>query len=79
MSEFSSVSTIEDFLTLDESDVLIGYMDGIDGCPPPGSGCSRSYCHGWRNGMVDAGLSDPDDAQIALAADMKAIRPLALN
>ena len=68
MPEFPPVSTIEDFRTLDEAEVLLGYMDGFDGGPSPGSDRSRSYCHGWRNGMVDSGRCSPDDAQHALAA-----------
>ena len=66
--EFPPVSTIEDFRTLDEADVLLGYMDGFDGAAAPGSDRSRSYWHGWRNGMVDSGRCSPDDAQHALAA-----------
>ena len=68
MPEFLPVRTTEDFHTLDRADVLLGYMDGFDGGPAPGSDRSRSYCHGWRNGMVDSGRCDPDDAQHALAA-----------
>ena len=66
--EFLPVRTIEDFHTLDEAEVLLGYMDGFDGGAAPGSDRSRSYCHGWRNGMVDSGRCSPDDAQHALAA-----------
>ncbi len=68
MPEFPPVSTIADFLTLDEAEVLIGYMDGFDGGAAPGSNRSRSYCHGWRNGMADSGRCSPDDAQNSLAA-----------
>ena len=67
MSEFKSVATIADFRTLDESEVLLGYLEGFDGGPRPGSDCSRSFCHGWRNGMADAGHAEADSAQLALA------------
>ncbi len=68
MPEFPPVRTIAEFRTLDEADVLLGYMDGFDGGAPPGSDRSRSYWHGWRNGMADGGRCGPDDAQRALAA-----------
>jgi len=67
VSEFKSVATIADFRTLDESEVLLGYLEGFDGSPRPGSDCSRSFCHGWRNGMADAGHAEPDSAQMALS------------
>ena len=67
MPEFRPVTTIGDHRTLDESDLLLGYMDGFDGTPPPGSGHSRAYAHGWRNGMVDAGWMEPDEDYETLA------------
>jgi hypothetical protein len=74
-SEFKSAATVADFRTLDEADMLLGYMDGFDGLPPPGSGSSRSFFHGWRNGMVDAGHLDPNSAQLALAEEFSAMAP----
>ena len=73
VSEFVPVMTIRDFKTLDESDVLIGYMDGVEGIPHPGSGHSRSYWHGWRNGMVDSGRSNLDDVHRTLASSFQAL------
>jgi hypothetical protein len=71
MSEFGPVARISDRRTLDESEVLLGYMAGFDGSPCPGSSCSRSFLHGWRNGMVDGGHAEPDAAQRALAAEYR--------
>lgn len=63
-----AVRTIEDFRTLDEAEILIGYMDGMAGLSTV-HGMTRSYWHGWRNGVVDAGLVEPDEAQLELEAD----------
>jgi ribosome modulation factor len=40
---------------LDEEECLAGYRAGLNGEPEPGSDKSRSFLHGWRNGMVDKG------------------------
>jgi hypothetical protein len=74
MSEFIPVRTIADFRTLDESDVMEGYLDGFHDGPAPGSDRSRAYWHGWRNGRVDAGLAEPDSAQLALDQAFEAVR-----
>ena len=67
MAEFSPVQTVDDFRTLDDGEVLEGYLDGFHGEAAPDSSRSRSYWHGWRNGMVDSARSLPDQAQLALA------------
>ena len=54
MAEFSPVETIPDFYTLDDGDVLEGYLDGFHGEPPPDSTRSRGYWHGWQNGMIES-------------------------
>ncbi len=79
MSEFKSVASVADFRTLDESDMLLGYMDGFDGLPCPGSGRSRSFFHGWRNGMADAGHMERDGAQQALAEEFRDMVPHTLH
>lgn len=79
MSEFTSVATIADFRTLDESEMLLGYMDGFDGLPCPASARSRSFFHGWRNGMADAGHIEADDAQHALAEEFRHMTPCTLH
>jgi len=65
---FEAVRDVADFRTLDESDILIGYMDGIAGLVGA-KDMTRSYWHGWRNGVVDAGFLEPDEAQLELDAD----------
>ena len=68
MAEFAPISTILEFRLLDDGEILEGYLDGFHDAPDPTSGFSRSYWHGWRNGRVDAGLAEPDAAQLALDA-----------
>ena len=79
MQNYPHVRTIEDFHTLDESDVLIGYMDGFAGGPAPVANHSRSYCHGWRNGMVDGCQLQPDADQVALTHAFEELVPFAPN
>ncbi len=66
MAEFQPVRTVDDFRTLDDGEMLEGYLDGFDGQAPPDSTRSRSYWHGWRNGMVDSARCPPDQAYLAL-------------
>ncbi|MCQ8242278.1 hypothetical protein [Rhizosaccharibacter radicis] len=71
MPEFTPVETVADFHTLDEADLLEGYLDGFHGSPAPGSDRSRGYWHGWREGRVAAGLAEagPDQLRLARAFD----------
>lgn len=73
MAEFKPVTTIDDFVTLDQGEVLEGYLDGFHGGPSPGSDRSRGYWHGWRNGQVESGRSRPDAAQLALNTAFEAV------
>ena len=72
MAEFSPVQTVDDFRTLDEGEVLEGYLDGFHGGAAPDSSRSRCYWHGWRTGRVDSARSLPDQAQRALAEAFRA-------
>ena len=67
MAEFAPIDTVEVFRTLDDGEILEGYMDGFDGTAAPDSTRSRSYWHGWRNGMIESGRAPPDVAYDALA------------
>jgi hypothetical protein len=73
MPEFAPVETIADFRQLDDGETLEGYFDGFHGSAEPGSDRSRSFWHGWRNGRVDAGLTEPDNAQQALEQEFRLI------
>ncbi|HEX2943579.1 MAG TPA: hypothetical protein VHO91_21165 [Rhodopila sp.] len=59
------VRTIADFKSLDEGEILEGYLDGFSGLTPHPP-FSRSYLHGWRNGMIESERCPPDDAYLAL-------------
>ncbi len=85
MPEFAPVTSVAAFAALDEADVLLGYMDGFEGLNAPGSGHSRGYAHGWRNGMIDAGRMQSGAADRVLAeafrqlgSTPKALHPLNL-
>lgn len=69
MSEFIPVSTIADLDTLDEHEMVDGYLDGLADAPEPGNNRSRSYWHGWRNGMRDRGKLGHDSASHQLASE----------
>jgi hypothetical protein len=68
VSEFRKVSTTADLANLDGDEILAGYLAGYKGEPEPGSDKSRSFWHGWRNGMADAGRVKIDAEQRALVA-----------
>lgn len=63
MSEFLPVATLADMDQLDSDDVVAGYRYGLRGGDEPGSDKSRSFWHGWRNGMVDSNRMESDLAQ----------------
>lgn len=67
MADRVPVMTLEDLATLDDAEVLEGYLDGYHGEPEPGDNRSRSYWHGWRNGAVDGKRRQIDQAQQELA------------
>lgn len=62
------VSTTAALQTLNSDEIYEGYLDGFDGelC---GDNRSRSYWHGWRNGMIDKGLLKPDWASMMLVKE----------
>jgi hypothetical protein len=66
MVAFEPVSTIADLETLDEDEILEGYQDGMNNFPC-GDNRSRSYWHGWRNGMADFRHIPSDESMWRLA------------
>lgn len=73
MQIFQPVETLVDFHSLDEGDVLCGYMDGLQGLPCELRQVSRAYWHGWRNGVVDGGFVEMDEAQLKLEAAFQSL------
>lgn len=75
MPERIPVSTLEDLSTLDDDEILEGYRDGLANEPEPGGNRSRSYWHGWRNGMADKKRIPFDRAMESLAREYVAAQP----
>ena len=70
MSEYQPLSSVRELDVLDDDDCVAGYLAGLDGAPEPGSDKSKSYWHGWRNGMMDTGRLPHDEAARNLAAEV---------
>jgi len=69
MSEYRPLSSVRELDTLDGQDCMAGYFAGLDGASEPGSDKSKSYWHGWRNGMMDKGRLPIDWPATNLAAE----------
>lgn len=54
--EFARVATMDDLETLDQDEVVCGYMEFDPNDPEPGLNRGRAYWHGWSNAARDAGL-----------------------
>lgn len=67
MSEYRPLSSACDLDVLDDADCVAGYRAGLNDAPEPGSDKSKSYWHGWRNGMMDKGRLPIDGAARNLA------------
>jgi hypothetical protein len=61
------VTSPDELVDLVSEEVVDGYRDGLKGEPEPGENRSKSYWHGWRNGMVDGGHRPLDQEQRQLA------------
>jgi hypothetical protein len=64
---FAPVSTLADLDSLNEADILEGYLSTQRGDPEPGENRGRAFWHGWRNRMMDMGELRPDSASCNLA------------
>lgn len=69
MSEFQPVATLSDLEKLDADEMLDGYRAGLAEEPQPGSDKSKSFWHGWRNGMMDRGKLPHDRASTQLCQE----------
>lgn len=69
---FDAVRTVAEYRLLDEAEVMIGYMDGMAGLTGAVD-MTRSYWHGWRNGVVDAGFIEPDEAQLLIEVEFASL------
>lgn len=66
---FEPVRTVADLDSLDEAQVIEGYVSTKRDDPEPGENRGRSFWHGWRNRMIDFGVIPQDDASAALAKE----------
>jgi ribosome modulation factor len=64
MSEYAPLSTQAEYAALDDEECVAGYHAGLCGDSEPGSDKSKSYWHGWRNGMIDSGRIEYDDKEV---------------
>lgn len=65
--QHTSVTTLDELESLNDEEVIEGYFDGLKNEPEPGNNRSKSYWHGWRNGMVDGGYAVADKNMAKLA------------
>jgi len=74
MTERTHVTTKEELVTLDQSEIVEGYLDGIGGELSCGDNRSKSYWHGFQNGQNDR-LHKVKAYQVALINDIKRPNP----
>lgn len=72
MSEYKRIDTIEDYDNIDENECLKGYMSGLKSEELPSANLySRSFYHGYLNGMVDSGNRKLDKHQQQLVRELR--------
>lgn len=71
---FRPVETLADLATLDQDEILAGYLEYQNGDPEPGPNRGRAYWHGWRNAAADHGQIEFDGAMRKLAREMWCVR-----
>lgn len=69
MSDFEPVRTLADLESLDQDEILEGYLSAERGDPEPGPNRGRAFWHGWRNRMMDDGSIPRDEASRQLARE----------
>lgn len=69
MSEYAPLRTKVELETINDDECVAGYRAGLQGDREPGSDKSRSFWHGWRNGMMDSKRMPHDADAAALARD----------
>lgn len=67
--KFQPVRTLAELDTLDEEQMMEGYLEARPGDPEPGPNRGKSYWHGWRNRMMDYGEIPHDDASWQLVGE----------
>lgn len=72
MSNFEPIRTYSDLESLDEGQIIEGYLSTERGDPEPGQNRGRAFWHGWRNRMIDLGELPHDEASAQLAREFVA-------
>lgn len=67
---FTPVRTKAELGTLDEAEMVDGYLSAERGDPEPGANRGKAFWHGWRNRMTDLGELPMDDASRELAHEL---------
>ena len=70
MRTFQPVRTAAELETLNEIDIVEGYLSAQRGDPEPGANRGKAFWHGWRNRMIDYGVIPQDDASRALVREV---------
>lgn len=69
---FAPVSTKADLDTLNDAEIVEGYLNFRRGDPEPGPNRGRSYWHGFMNAARDAGERPETSESARLAAEVVA-------
>lgn len=69
MSCFAPVKTVAELESLDQAEILEGYMSAERGDPEPGENRGRAFWFGWCNRQRDYGVIPPDPIHTALARE----------
>lgn len=64
---FAPVLTLEDLDSLDDDEMLEGFLSAERGDPEPGVNRGRAFWHGWRTRMMDLGEIEIDAGHRGLA------------
>jgi hypothetical protein len=67
---FAPIATLADLDTLDETEVIDGYMSAERGDPEPGANRGRAFWHGWRCRMMDLHEIPIDDVHRGLVREL---------
>lgn len=79
MSEYSKIATKADLSNVNDDECVDGYRSGLKNGETPSSLHSKSFWHGWRNGMVDGGHMNIDGEMMELAREMHSENTAILN
>ncbi len=72
MSEYKRIESLEDYENIDDEECVKGYMSGLKGKELPSPHLyTRSFYHGYLNGLVDSGRRQIDNKQLDLVYQLR--------